>query len=126
MEKQKENYFTSLKTELKGYLGDRLELVKLKTVKGATRAVSAIVILAALVILSFMILLFSGFALGFYLSQLTGSHIAGFALVIAFYVLLALVFFKLKKSFFTNWVARKVIHIIIPDYKRMDIESGKP
>ncbi|MDB5229709.1 MAG: hypothetical protein JWN76_514 [Chitinophagaceae bacterium] len=125
MEKQQETYFTSLKTELKGYLGDRLELVKLQGVKGATRAASAIAILAVLVFLSFFILLFSGFALGYYLAVLIGSTVAGFAIVIVFYLLLVWVCFKLKKKFFTNWVAKKVIDIIIPNYKRMDIESGK-
>ncbi|PBQ30523.1 hypothetical protein CNR22_01645 [Sphingobacteriaceae bacterium] len=115
MELIKEERLNEFVSQLKGYSSTELELLKLRSVEKIASAESYL--LAVLLPYSiFMIaLVFLSIAAALYLSHLLGTTSWGFALVGAFYLLIAVVFFLFKNRLAGGAVQNKIISILTAD-----------
>lgn len=104
-----------LSDSLKQYLLLNIEIVKLE----ATNHVSAIgsTVASSLVVgISAFLFVFSlSIGLGFYLSALLGDSYSGFAIIAAFYFLLAIILFLGRKRLIERPLRNKIIEIILEE-----------
>lgn len=97
------------KTLLKDYLETRMEIYRLQGVKASSKAIGYLIWLQVSLFLVFLVIIFLGLVLGFWLSELSGSLIVGFgltSLILVFFGILLVIF---RKSLFINPVVRKMI-----------------
>ena len=97
------------KTILQDYLETRMEIYRLQGVKAASKAIGYLIGLLVSLFLVFLVIIFLGLVLGFWLSDLSGSLIVGFgltSLIMVFFVFLLVLF---RKSLFINPVVKKMI-----------------
>ena len=97
------------KTILQDYLETRMEIYRLQGVKAASKAIGYLIGLLVSLFLVFLVIIFLGLVLGFWLSDLSGSLIVGFgltSLIMVFFVFLLVIF---RKSLFINPVVKKMI-----------------
>ena len=97
------------KTILQDYLETRIEIYRLQGVKAASKAIGYLIGLLVSLFLVFLVIIFLGLVLGFWLSDLSGSLIVGFgltSLIMVFFVFLLVLF---RKSLFINPVVKKMI-----------------
>jgi hypothetical protein len=83
----------SLISNLTGYLDTRIDIIKLETQEKVKGVFVSSVHGVALGILGFLFVIFGSLYLGFALNQVLDSPSAGFGLVAALYLLLAVLFF---------------------------------
>lgn len=104
-----------LSDSLKQYLLLNIEIIKLE----ATNHVSAIgsTVASSLVVgISAFLFVFSlSIGLGFYLSALLGDSYSGFAIIAAFYFLLAIILFLGRKRLIEKPLRNKIIEKILED-----------
>ena len=104
-----------LSDSLKQYLLLNIEIIKLE----ATNHVSAIgsTVASSLVVgISAFLFVFSlSIGLGFYLSALLGDSYSGFAIIAAFYFLLAIILFLGRKRLIERPLRNKIIEIILEE-----------
>lgn len=112
MELIKEEKVEELLSQVKAYSKIQLELLKLRTIEKA--AVTGSYLSANFFIFSACVvtLIFLSIATAFYLSQLLGSIVSGFALVGAFYLLVTLVLVLLRKRIVETPIKNKIIYTL--------------
>ena len=71
------SFFSENKTILKEYLETRLEIYRLQGIRMASKSIGFLVWMFLFVFLFMLVLIFTGLVLGFWLSQLTSSYVAG-------------------------------------------------
>ncbi|MBS1948069.1 MAG: hypothetical protein JST47_09910 [Bacteroidetes bacterium] len=94
------SFFNTNKSLAKEYLETRLEIFRLSAVRMASKSAGYLVWLIISLFLFFLIFLFSGIALGFWLSSFTGSFVSGFGLVALLLILLFAVLAFFRKTLF--------------------------
>ncbi|MDJ0366202.1 phage holin family protein [Hymenobacter sp. H14-R3] len=100
----------SLISNLTGYLDTRIDLIKLETQEKVKGAFVSTVHGVALGVLGLLFVIFGSIYLGFALNEALGSPSAGFGLVAALYLVLAIVFFVgIDKKIFQG-VADKLLN----------------
>jgi hypothetical protein len=91
---------------LKEYVEVRLELIKLRTVRMASRTLSILFTGFIIIMLSLFILLFLGLTFSAWISALTGSAIAGYASTAGLYLLLLILVIAFRKPLLQNPLIR--------------------
>ncbi|GAB3638946.1 hypothetical protein GCM10027422_45370 [Hymenobacter arcticus] len=100
----------SLISNLTGYLDTRIDLIKLETQEKVKGAFVSTVHGVALGVLGLLFVIFGSIYLGFALNQVLDSPSAGFGLVAALYLVLAIIFFVgIDKKIFQG-VADKLLN----------------
>ena len=90
------------KTLLKDYLETRFEIFRLSSVRLISKSAGYFVWVIISLFLFFLIVLFSGLAAGFWLSELLNSHAKGFGIIVLFFVLLFGILAFLRKKLFVE------------------------
>jgi hypothetical protein len=103
------SFFKENKSVLKEYIETRLEIFKLQAIKVSSKSAGYLVWIIVSLFLLFLIAIFSGMTLGYWLSSLTGSFIEGFGLTALFMLLLFVVFAIFRKKIFVNPVVKTII-----------------
>lgn len=104
-----EGFFSTNRRLLKEWLEAKLEVYKLKLVRITARAAGHTIWIIVLLFLFFLLTIFLGLTAGFWLSQLTGSHIKGFGIVTLAIVLLIVLLALLRKKLFVDPFIRSII-----------------
>ncbi len=94
------SFFKTNKNLAKEYFETRLEIIRLSGIRTASRSAGYFVWLIISLFLVFLIILFLGLTVGFWLSKLTDSFILGFGLVTIALVLLCAVLTVFRKKLF--------------------------
>lgn len=99
--------------EFKKYLELQKEYVKLGAAEKLTVMLSAIVVVAVLLIAGAIILLFLTFALAYFLGDAIGSLPAGFGLIALFVLILTGIFYANRNRLVIQPLARFITQLII-------------
>jgi hypothetical protein len=94
------SFFKTNKKLATEYIETRLELVKLSTIRMASRSMGYLIWLIISLFLAFMLVLFVGLTLGFWLSRLLDSYVGGFGLVTLGLGLLCVILTVFRKKLF--------------------------
>jgi len=103
------SFFQENKSVLKEYIETRLEIFRLQAIKISSKSAGYLVWIIVSLFLLFLIAIFSGMTLGYWLSSLTGSYVKGFGLTALLMVLLFILFAVFRKKFFLNPIIRAII-----------------
>lgn len=99
--------------ELKNYLKLQKKFLKLDTAEKLTVLLSAIAVIAILLLLGSMILLYLTFALAYYLGDVMGSLPLGFSVIAVFLLLVLLFFYFNRKKYIIQPIARFMANLFI-------------
>lgn len=116
------SFFSENKTILKEYLETRLEIYRLQGIRMASKTIGFLVWMFLFVFLFMLVLIFTGLVLGFWLSQLTSSYVAGFGITTGILVLVIVLLTLFRKQFFVNPVIRNFIRHIATEEETDDLE----
>jgi hypothetical protein len=90
-----------LKENIKDYINDKVDLVKLKTADRAGSAVSGVVVGLILARLFLFTMIFLSLSAAYAISQSTGKDYLGFLIVAGFYILLTVLVLLFREKFIT-------------------------
>ena len=111
MKEEEVNYFKDTKDKVKQHLRQRLLLFRLQATEKISTVASAIITVVVVTVIAVFLLIFISITAGYWLTDVTGSPVAGFGIVALFYlvVFLFVAFFlrKILQNFFIN----KFIHL---------------
>ncbi|MCD8318673.1 MAG: phage holin family protein [Paraprevotella sp.] len=99
--------------EFKKYLELQKEFVKLDATEKITVILSAVLVVAVLLLLGSIVLLFLTFALAYLLGEATGSLPVGFGIIAAFVLLLAFIFYMNRNRWVIQPLARFMTRLIL-------------
>ncbi len=112
MEDKKEKDLEDLLVDAKEYVETKIQYTKLSYIEKASR-LFADFITSAIVIFCFVLaFLFGSVTLGFYLSDVLGSHTKGFGYIAVIYLLLSTIIFLIKH----RYLERLLINLFIRKY----------
>ena len=96
------SFLKSNKSLAKDYLETRLEIFRLSGIRMASKSAGYLVWLIISLFLVFLIILFAGVTIGFWLSQLTDSFVIGFGIVAVALILLFVILTVFRKKLFLD------------------------
>ena len=97
------------KTLIKEYVETRIDIVRLEAIRTASKTSGYFVWIVISLFLFFLIAIFAGLVLGFWLSDLTGSFIKGFGITTLIMVVIVIVLALLRKTLFVNPAVKAII-----------------
>jgi hypothetical protein len=97
------------KEHAREYVQTYADLAKVKVTKGASTAVSGIVIGVTAFFFAFFFLFFVGFGLGWWLGNVVDNRAGGFFLVAALFLVLTLLLFGLRKKVIVPLIRNMII-----------------
>jgi FtsH-binding integral membrane protein len=100
------------KKTLQEYVEVRIQIFKLELLRTNAKIASIIIWLIISIFMLFLIFIFAGLTIGFWLSELLHSNAAGFGLTTVFIILVALSLTLFRKVFFID----PVIRILLKQY----------
>jgi hypothetical protein len=115
------SFFKENKSVLKEYIETRLEIFKLQAIKISSKSAGYLVWIIVSLFLLFLIAIFSGMTLGYWLSSLTGSLIEGFGFTALFMLLLFVFFAIFRKKLFVNPLVKTIIQSSIEEMDEDEI-----
>ena len=109
--------------KVRNYVDLRRELAILSTVKKGSKLFANLLTDGLVMIFGLLTLLFGSFALGFYLSELSGNTYSGFFIVTGFYFLLAILIYAVKDKYMEKHIINVVIKKFFMDRKEDNNEK---
>lgn len=97
------------KQQLNEYIELRVQLFTLQFIRKSSMVTAMLIWLAVLGIICFLIVIFAGITLGFYLSLVFNSFVAGFGVTTAIILFIALMLILLRKQLFIHPIIRIII-----------------
>jgi hypothetical protein len=114
------SFFSQNKALIKEYIDTRLEILKLQGVKTLSRTISAIMIIFIISLLCLSILLLIGITFAFWIADITGSNIVGFASAAGLFILFLIGFIVFGRGMVQNQIIKRIIQDSMDDSE--DIE----
>jgi hypothetical protein len=112
MSDQQENlgsFFKENARLVKEYVETRLEVYRLRMIRLAARSAGFLIWFVISLFLVFLLIIFSGIVLSLWLSDITGSYIAGFGITTLILFILILLLTAFRKALFINPIIRSFI-----------------
>jgi hypothetical protein len=103
------SFLKSNKSLAKEYLETRLEIFRLNGIRMASKSAGYFVWLIISLFLIFLIILFLGVTVGFWLSKLTDSFIIGFGLVTIALILICVILTVFRKKLFLEPLMQMIL-----------------
>lgn len=100
---------TKLFEQAQRYVSLQKDYLSLNSAEILTRLFSGIALAAILILVGFMVVLFGSFALAYWIGELLGSHILGFAIIAAVLLLAALLVYVNRKA----WIVIPTTHFMV-------------
>jgi hypothetical protein len=104
------SFFNSNKSLAKEYLETRLEIFRLSAIRIASKSMGYFAWLIISLFLIFLIILFLGITLGFWISRLTDSYIKGFGIITVALTLLFVILTVFRKKLFQEPLMQVIIN----------------
>jgi hypothetical protein len=114
------SFFSQNKALVKEYIDTRLELIKLQGVRTLSRTISAIMIIFIISLLCLSILLLIGITFAFWIADITGSNIAGFASAAGLFILFLIGFIVFGRRMVQNQIIKRIIQDSMDDSEDID------
>ena len=108
-------FYRDNKDLLKEYIEIRMDLIRLQGVRMLSRSFSLVMVGLIVILLSLFILFFLGIAFAFWISDLTGSNVAGFTSAAGLFALLLILTIIFRRPLFQNPMIRLFINESIPE-----------
>lgn len=109
-----------VKDEFEEYVNARLDLVKLHTAENLSRFFSGLIVNMGLFYLFFFVLFFVSMAVAFWLNNLFEGKGTGFFIVAGFYLILAILFYLVRKQLIQRPIIQSFIQLFFPKYNQYD------
>lgn len=97
------------KALVQDYIETRLEILRLQGIRAGSKTAGYLVWIIISLFLLFLVSIFIGLVLGFWLSELTGSYVKGFGITTLIMILLVVLLALFRKALFVDPAIRKVI-----------------
>lgn len=114
------SFFQETKNLTKEYVETRIEIYRLMLIRAVSRSAGYIIWVIVAFVLLTLLLTFFGLTTGFWLSEVTGSHIKGFGITALLIVAVIIIVALLRKRLFVNPIVRNMIHKIHDDEKEKE------
>jgi hypothetical protein len=101
--------FKKVFDQVKVYLDLKVGYVKLQVAEYLIRFFSSLVLWMVLFFILFFVVVFGSFAFAYWFGEMTGRWSMGFLIIAAFYVLLAIVIYALRKSIIVRPFTRLIL-----------------
>jgi hypothetical protein len=102
-------FFSENKALLKEYMETRMEIYRLQSLRIFSKSAGYFAWIIVSLFLAFLILLFTGFVIGFWFSSLLHSYIEGFGLITILLLVIFLLLAIFRKPLFVNPVVQSII-----------------
>ena len=106
------DFLNENKKLVKEYLEARIEIYKLRFIYSFARVAGSLLWIIICLFLMFLLILFLGLVVGFWLSELTGSYTKGFALATLVMLFIIVVAAAMRNVLFIDPIIKKCIHKI--------------
>ena len=103
------SFFSDTRKLIKDYIDLKIRIIQLRATRLLAKVAGNIVWMLVLLFMVFLLCIFIGLTMGFYLSSVTGSYTAGFGLTTLFILLLVLLLVVLRRRLFIDPIVRSVI-----------------
>lgn len=103
-----------VKEEFEEYISKRVDLIKLHIVEDLSKATSNIGVKLGVFYLLFFVFLFFSLAGAFYVGELTGSISLGFIIVGTIFLLVAIIFYLLRRTLIEKVIIKSFINLFFP------------
>ena len=97
------------KTLVKEYVETQISIVRLEAIRTASKTSGYFMWIVISLFLFFLIAIFAGLVLGFWLSDVTGSFIKGFGITTIIMILIVIILALLRKTLFVNPAVKAII-----------------
>jgi len=114
------SFFSQNKALIKEYIDTRLEILKLQGVRTLSRTISVIMIIFIISLLCLSILLLIGITFAFWIADITGSNIAGFASAAGLFILFLIGFIVFGRGMVQNQIIKRIIQDTMDDTEEID------
>ena len=109
-----------VKDDFEEYINARLDLAKLHTAENLSRFFSGMLLKMGLFYLFFFVLLFISLAIAFWLNHIFEGKGIGFFIVAGFYLVIAFIFYALRKTLIQRPIIQSFIQLFFPKYTDYD------
>jgi hypothetical protein len=116
MEQDLFEFLSENKKLLQEYVEIRINVFKLELIRTTSRISGLIIWLIISIFLLFLIFIFGGITIGFWLSELMHSNVAGFGTTTGIIILMVLILTAFRKQLFIN----PIIRILVKQYSHED------
>jgi hypothetical protein len=114
------SFFSQNKALIKEYIDTKLEILKLQGVRTLSRTISVIMIIFIISLLCLSILLLIGITFAFWIADITGSNIAGFASAAGLFILFLIGFIVFGRGMVQNQIIKRIIQDTMDDTEEID------
>jgi DMSO/TMAO reductase YedYZ heme-binding membrane subunit len=105
------------KQQLNEYIELRVQLFSLQLIRKTSTVTAMLLWLAVIGVICFLITIFAGLTLGFYLALVFNSFVTGFGVTTLIILFIALIVILLRKQLFINPIIRIIIREQTRDYE---------
>jgi hypothetical protein len=110
--KEMDNQSSTIETLIdraKSYAETRLHILRLKGIDKLSAIISLIVSMIAVLLISFIFVMFLSIGIAIYLGELLGNYYFGFLIMAAFYLITGLLLFKFRDK----WLKAPIVNSLI-------------
>lgn len=104
-----QSFFKENKDLAKTYFEVRLNIYRLKIIRGFSKSAGFFMWMMILLFLLFLLMAFIGLVLGFWLTDLTGSYVKGFGLTTLILMVIMILLALLRKPLFVDPIIKDII-----------------
>lgn len=115
--------YKAMAKDVKEYANLQIQLFKLNTVEKLSQILSLLVVIIAGAILLMAAFVFFSMVFVLWMKGLTGSMMTGFLILGAFFVLLFIIFFLLRKKLMINPLIKKLSSVLFKDSESVGEED---
>lgn len=108
---------SEMKDEFKEYVENRINLTKLHVVENLSKVSAGIAVKLGVLYLLFFAIMFISLALAFFLGAVLASNGLGFTAVALLYVLLALIFYALRRKLVEKPIIKNYVNLFFPNFE---------
>lgn len=103
------SFFRENRNLLKEYIETRMDIFRLQGIRLLSKSMGMLIWVIIAAFLGFLIMIFSGLVLGFWLSDLMQSHVKGFGYATLIMIVLFVMLAVFRNVLFVNPIIKKII-----------------
>lgn len=107
---------SEMKVEFKEYVENRIDLVKLHVVEKLSKITAGFAVKMGVLYLLFFALTFLSLAMAFFLGSLLDSNTLGFLAVAMLYLMVALIFYAMRRKLVEKPIIKNYINLFFPNF----------
>ncbi|WP_295126183.1 phage holin family protein [uncultured Chitinophaga sp.] len=125
MEDNFSNYFSETGKVAKEYVETRLDLIKLQAAGKLSRALGLFFSLVMAFLLFFIVVVFLGMVLGFWIGEMTDSFTMGFVCAAGFFIFLLILVLAFRKSLIQRPLSNLLVKELVEEIQEKQEEKER-